>query len=152
MIFALYSDPDRILILPKFSDLVGIIKFQYSHNNDTVLFGVHICLWWQPEVVSVTFSNSDSALVTKFLNPGSAIFLIWEFDSCWDSGYSHRSNRNLPMLLLKKWPNRLLLLLRSEIPSGLCAKLRTVAASNNRVRMPWSLSEYANRYVQSFTS
>jgi len=26
--------------------------------------------------------------------------------------------------------------LRSEIPSGICAKLRTVAASNNRVRMP----------------
>jgi len=29
--------------------------------------------------------------------------------------------------------------LRSEIPSGICAKLRTVAASNNRVYMPWSL-------------
>ena len=28
---------------------------------------------------------------------------------------------------------------RSEIPSGICAKLRTVAASNNRVHMPWSL-------------
>jgi len=26
----------------------------------------------------------------------------------------------------------LLILLRSEIPSGMCAKLRTVAASNNR--------------------
>jgi len=32
-----------------------------------------------------------------------------------------------------------LVLLRSEIPSGICAKLRTVAASNNRVHMPWSL-------------
>jgi len=32
-----------------------------------------------------------------------------------------------------------LLLLRSKIPSGICAKLRTVAASNNRVHMPWSL-------------
>ena len=29
--------------------------------------------------------------------------------------------------------------LRSEIPSGICAKLRTVAASNNRIHMPWSL-------------
>ena len=29
--------------------------------------------------------------------------------------------------------------LRSEIPSGICAKLRTVAASNNRVHIPWSL-------------
>ena len=30
-------------------------------------------------------------------------------------------------------------LLRSEIPSSMSAKLRTVAASNNRVHMPWSL-------------
>ena len=30
-------------------------------------------------------------------------------------------------------------MLRSEIPSGICAKLRTVAASNNRVHIPWSL-------------
>jgi len=29
-----------------------------------------------------------------------------------------------------------ILLLRSEIPSGICTKLRTVAASNNRVHMP----------------
>jgi len=33
----------------------------------------------------------------------------------------------------------MVVLLRSEIPSGICAKLRTVAASNNRVHMPWSL-------------
>ena len=32
-----------------------------------------------------------------------------------------------------------LILLRSEIPSGICAKLCTVAASNNRVHMPRSL-------------
>jgi len=32
-----------------------------------------------------------------------------------------------------------MVLLRSEIPSGMCAKLHTVAASNNRVHMPWSL-------------
>ena len=31
------------------------------------------------------------------------------------------------------------MLLRSEIPISICAKLRTVAASNNRVHMPWSL-------------
>ena len=29
-----------------------------------------------------------------------------------------------------------MMVLRSEIPSGMCAKLRTVAASNNRVHMP----------------
>jgi len=31
------------------------------------------------------------------------------------------------------------LVLRSEIPSGKCTKLHTVAASNNRDHMPWSL-------------
>jgi len=33
----------------------------------------------------------------------------------------------------------LTVVLRSEIPSGICAKLRTVAASNNRVQQPRSL-------------
>ena len=51
-----------------------------------------------------------------------------------------------------KFLSSIFVLLRSEIPSGICAKLRTVAASNNRVHMPWSLSAYAGRYVQSFTS
>ena len=36
-------------------------------------------------------------------------------------------------------PGHSTILLRSEIPSGMCAKLRTVAASKNRVRMRWSL-------------
>ena len=36
-------------------------------------------------------------------------------------------------------PGHSTILLRSEIPSGICAKLRTVAASNNRVHMSWSL-------------
>jgi len=43
-------------------------------------------------------------------------------------------------------------MLRSEILSGICAKLHTVAASNNRVHMPWSLSTYTGCHVQSFTS
>jgi len=42
-------------------------------------------------------------------------------------------------------------LLRSEIPSGMCAKLRTVAASNNRDHASQSLFAYASRYAQSFT-
>jgi len=66
------------------------------------------------EVAVVTFTDSDSAPVQKFLNPVPdpvpAILQIWESDSCSDSGYNHRSNRNLPMFLPKKWPHRLLLL------------------------------------------
>jgi len=36
-----------------------------------------------------------------------------------------------------------LLLLRSEIPSGMCAELHTMAASNNRDHQTRSLSAYA---------
>jgi len=36
-------------------------------------------------------------------------------------------------------PGHSTILLRSEIPSCKCAKLRTVVARNNRVHMPWSL-------------
>jgi len=55
-----------------------------------------------PEVAGVTFSGS--APVPKFLNPGpsSAIFQILESGSCSNSGYNHRSNRNLSMFSLKE--------------------------------------------------
>ena len=77
-----------------------------------------------PEVAEVTFSDSDSTPVPKFLNsgpdPGPTIFQIWESNSCSESGYNHRSNRNLPMFLLKKWPHRFLLQpkLKSDFGSG----------------------------------
>ena len=53
-------------------------------------------------------------------DPGTAISQIWESDSCSDSGKNYRSNRNLPVFLLKKWPHRLLLLqnLKSDSRSG----------------------------------
>jgi len=70
------------------------------------------------EVAGVTFSDSDSAPVPKFLNPDPAILQIWESDSCSDSGYSHRSNRNLPMFFPKKRPQRFLLLPKWKSGSG----------------------------------
>jgi len=42
-------------------------------------------------------------------------------------------------------------MLRSESPSGMCAKLHTVSASNNRDHAPQSLFEYVGHYAQSFT-
>ena len=74
------------------------------------------------EVARVTFSDSNSASLPKVLNPGPdpapAIFQIWESDTCSDSGYNHRSNRNLPMFLLKKRPRRLQLLQKLKSDSG----------------------------------
>jgi len=60
------------------------------------------------EVAGVTFSDSDSAPVPKFL----AILQIWESDSRSDYDCNQQSNRNSPMFLLKKWPRRLLLLFK----------------------------------------
>jgi len=55
--------------------------------NQNIFFRVQNC---KPAVAGVTFSDSNSAPVPKFLNPGPdqgpAIFLIWESDSCSDSG------------------------------------------------------------------
>ena len=74
----------------------------------------------RPEMAGVTSSDSDSAPVPKFLNPGPdrAILQSWESDSRSDSGCNHRSNRNLPMYFLKKWPHRLLLLPKWKSDSG----------------------------------
>jgi len=57
---------------------------------------------------------------SKMFDSGSglAILQIWESDSCSDSGYNHRSSRNLPMFLLTKWPCRVLLLPKLKIDSG----------------------------------
>jgi len=65
------------------------------------------------------------------------------FQGTWDySGFTF-SHYELPFptrdLYRTFWAPGLIVLLRSEIPSGMCAKLRTVAVSNNRVHTPRSL-------------
>jgi len=54
----------------------------------------------------------------KIPDPGPTIFQIWESYSCSDSSYIHRSNRNLPMFLLKELPHRFLLLPKLKSDSG----------------------------------
>jgi len=80
------------------------------------------CVRCVAEVAGVTFSDSDSAPVPKFFNPnpGPEIFQMWESDSCSGSCYNHRSNRNLPRFLLKKWLHTLLPLpkLKSDSDPG----------------------------------
>ena len=65
------------------------------------------------EVAGVTFSDSNSAPVPKFFNPGPEIFQNWESDS----GY-YRCNPGSPLFLLQKWPRRLLLLPKLKSDSG----------------------------------
>jgi len=55
-------------------------------------------------VAEVTFAESDSSHVPKFLNPDPSpspqILQIWESNPCSDSG-SYWCNRNFPIFLLK---------------------------------------------------
>jgi len=62
-------------------------------------------------------------------------FFLWRFHTARHSHLGHST-----------------ILLRSESPGGKCAKLHTVAASNNRDHTPRSLSAYVSHYVQSFRS
>ena len=64
----------------------------------------------------------------------------------------HRSHFFLWRLHLARpsHPGHSTILSRSESPSGMCAKLDIVAASNNRDHAPQSLFKYACHYVQSF--
>ena len=59
-------------------------------------------------------------------------------------GNWHKYNK-LSNYLIHIW------LLRSGSLSNKCAKLQTVAASNNREHMSWSHFAYASHYIQSFT-
>ena len=67
----------------------------------------------------IAFNFTGSGLDSDWeISQGPAILQIWESNTCSDSGYNHRSNRNFPMFLPKKWPHRLLLLPKRKIDSG----------------------------------
>ena len=59
--------------------------------------------------------------------------------SCRSRQWCHITGIELSKYVVTMKRAEILTVLRSEIPSGMSAKLRTVAASNNRVHMPWSL-------------
>jgi len=77
------------------------------------------------QVARVTFSDSDSASVPKFLNPYPAqkFFWIWESDSFSNSA-NHQCNRNSAAFVLKQWHLKnlrgllLLLKMKSDSRSG----------------------------------
>ena len=93
---------------------------QYQERLQLFVPATHSSLHWSHNKLFPSVSEVatfwDSAPIPKFLNPGPAIFQIWESDS----GHNHRSNRNLPMFLLKKGPHRLLLL--PKLKSDSCVK------------------------------
>ena len=81
--------------------------------------------------------SSNAAEIWIFYN-----LLVLQNLAIFNFEYECRHQEKLNALQYKFWMylyEKCSMLLRSEIPSGICAKLRTVAASNNRVHMPWSL-------------
>jgi len=93
------------------------------------LFALHICMvlffMHIPFVVEHTINATPPEWLQQhpllFTIRTDRTFFVWRLNSARPSHPGHNT-----------------ILLRSEIPSGICAMLRTVAASNNRVQMPWS--------------
>ena len=71
--------------------------FCFNDDQDWGKFSI----WLSSRGAGVTVSDSDSAPVPKFWNPSPAIFQIWVFDSCSDSGYNQQSNLNWVMFYLR---------------------------------------------------
>ena len=71
------------------------------------------------------------------VNTSTAYCIVME-ELGWKILYIH-TNQTVTALKIQSWKVQRKVLLWLEIPCGICAKLRTVAASNNRVHMPWSL-------------
>ena len=95
------------------------------------LFAPHICMvlffTHIQFVVNHTFNATPPERLQQHpllftTNRTDRTFFVWRLNSARPSHPGHST-----------------ILLRSEIPSSICAKVRTVAANNNRVHMPWSL-------------
>jgi len=95
------------------------------------LFAPHICMvlffTHIPFVVNQTINATSPERLQQHpllftTNHTDRTFFLWRLHLAWPSHPGHST-----------------ILLRSEIPSGICTKLCTVAASNNSIHMPWSL-------------
>jgi len=90
-----------------------------------VLFFTHILFVVNHTINATPLERLQQHPLLFTTNRTDRTFFVWRLNSARPSHPGHST-----------------ILLRSEIPSGMCAKLRTVAASNNRVHMPWSLYYY----------
>ena len=81
--------------------------------------------------ISYTSTEGVSCPKIKFVSTLALLLICEMFCSQLKLGSNTINSKFLPLLPF--------ILLRSESPSGMCAKLRTVAASNNRVHLTRSL-------------
>ena len=99
-----------------------------SSQSHLTFFRVRV-VSWLGRVESQGSSHFESLVCRARFNVESTDFshFFYDFFMLWN-GVKHAINWR--PIRYKMVPN--MLLLQSEIPSGICAKLRTVAASNNR--------------------
>ena len=95
------------------------------------LFAPHICMVLFFTHIPFVVKHTINATPLERLQQHPLLFTTNRTDCTF---YMWRLNSTRP-----SHPGHNTILLRSEIPSGICAKLRTVAARKNRVHMPWSL-------------
>ena len=142
--FTCHDHSPRMLVVTFNGSQVSIGRASTPRSLYYCLFTPHICMvlffTHIPSMVNRTINATPPERLQQHpllftMNRTDRMFFVWRLNSTRPS-----------------YPGHSTILLRSEILSGICAKLRTVAASNNRVHMPWLLSAYASRYVQWFTS
>jgi len=110
-----------ITLLSLFAPHIHVVLFFAPHIH-VVLFFVHI-----PFVVNRTFNATPADMLQQHpllftRNSTDHTFFLWRLHLARPSHPGHST-----------------ILLRSESPSAKCAKLHTLAASNNRDQMQWSL-------------
>jgi len=87
-----------------------------------VLFCTHIPFMANHTINATPLERLQQHPLFFTMNHTVRTFFVWRLNSAWSPH-----------------PGQSTILLRSEIPSGMCAKLRTVAASNNRDPVSQSL-------------
>jgi len=133
--FTCHDHSSHTLLLRSIVDIVSITRDYTPQSLYYCLFAPHIwmVLFFMhiPFVVNHTFNATPPERLQQLpllfaTNHTDRSFFVWRLNSARPSHPGHST-----------------ISLRSEIPSDICAKLHTVAASNNRVHMPWSLFAYA---------
>jgi len=123
--FTCHDHSSRTLLLRSIVDIVSITRDYMPQSLYYCLFAPHICMvlffTHLPFVVNHTINATPPERLRQHpllftANRTDRTFFVWRLNSARPSQPGHST-----------------ILLRAEIPSGICAKLRTVAASTNGV-------------------
>ena len=126
-----HDHSSRTLLLRSIVDIVSITRDYTPRPLYYCLFMPHICMVLFFMHILFVVNHTINVTPPERLQQHPLLFTTNRTDHTF---FAWRLNSARP-----SHPGHSTMLLRSEIPSGMCEKLCTVAASNNRVHMPWSL-------------